>query len=44
MYEEIAKLDGGIAQAKDKWEEVSRHRFINKQKAASSEAAESAGE
>ena len=37
-------MDGGIAQAKAKWEEVSRHRFINKQKAVEPEAAESAGE
>ena len=33
-------LDGGIAQAKDKWEEVSRHRFINKDKVVPAEATE----
>lgn len=37
-------MDGGISEAKALWEEVSRHRFINKQKAVEPEAAESAGE
>ena len=33
-------LDGGIAEAKAKWEEVSRHRFINKEKVVSTEPTE----